>query len=378
MSLIVDEHREYLRDAPRLEAFERAINAVVRPGDVVIDLGSGTGVLGILACRAGARRVYAIEAGGLIEMARAIALANGVADRIVYVNRHSSDVSLPEQGDVLVADFLGGLGFEAGIFGLYSDAARWLAPGARLIPSSIEMHVGPVDDAALFEETSFWQGAARGIDLRAALPWARNTGYPRMLQTSNLLSSATVHARFDPAAGARLLRLEGTVTAERSGTIHGIGGWFAAALAPGVELTNAPGAAARTRGKRNLFLPLDTPVAVAPGDVVSLGVRIRPEDPLAAWSLEVSGAAATVQERHSTFTGMLLSREDVRAGDPDRVPRLTPRGEARRTVLTLCDGRPLGAIEDEVLARHGTLFRTRADAQAFVAEILMRYTGFDA
>ena len=61
MSLIVDEHREYLSDLNRLDAYRRAIEERVRPGFVVVDLGAGSGIMGLLACRAGARRVYAID-----------------------------------------------------------------------------------------------------------------------------------------------------------------------------------------------------------------------------------------------------------------------------------------------------------------------------
>src|SRR5215467_2076803 len=104
MSLVVDEHRQYLCDRARLGVFERAIAATVRPGDVVIDLGAGTGIFGLLACRAGAARVYAIEPGGMIELARALAAANGVGDRITFVRAHSSEAQLPEQADVLVGD----------------------------------------------------------------------------------------------------------------------------------------------------------------------------------------------------------------------------------------------------------------------------------
>ena len=66
MSLIIDEHRQYLVDSNRLNAFEAAVASVIKPGDVVLDLASGTGIMGLLACRAGARRVYSIEMGGMI------------------------------------------------------------------------------------------------------------------------------------------------------------------------------------------------------------------------------------------------------------------------------------------------------------------------
>jgi predicted RNA methylase len=102
MSLVVDAHREFLSDAVRLRAYEAAICRHVRAGDVVVDLGAGSGILGLLACRAGASRVYAIEPSGLIELARAIAVENGVADRIRWIHQAAVEVTLPERADVLV------------------------------------------------------------------------------------------------------------------------------------------------------------------------------------------------------------------------------------------------------------------------------------
>src|SRR4029453_11588483 len=103
---------QYLEDDMRLTAFAQAISSTVRPGDVVVDLGCGTGILGLLACRAGAARVYAIDAGGMAEIARVIAAANGLADRIAIINGHSQQVSLPERADVVLCDQIGHFGFE--------------------------------------------------------------------------------------------------------------------------------------------------------------------------------------------------------------------------------------------------------------------------
>ena len=374
MSLIVDEHRHYLGDTLRVSTFERAVAATVRPGDVVVDLGTGAGLLAFLACRAGARRVYAIELSGMVEIARELAVLNGFADRVTFLHQHSQEVELPEPADVLVADLVGGMGFEAGLFPTYHDARRFLKPGARTVPRTLTLAAAPVEAPALFDEVQSWTRGFAGFASDPVLKWARNTGYPRLLEPSSVLSSECVSAVTDPLGGARLIRLQGRSTIERAGTVHGIGGWFDAELAPGVRLSNAPRAAVRLN-RRNVFLPLDAAVPVSPGDRVDMHLRIRPFDKLVSWDVAVHTARAVVRERHSTLDGMLLSREEMQSHTPASTPRLTKRGEARRSVLELCDGRrTLAAIEREVHARHADLFPVLGEAQAFVAEVVARYS----
>ncbi len=78
---------------------------------------------------------------------------------------------------------------------------------------------------------------------------------------------------------------------------------------------------------------------------------------------------------HSTAHGLLLSSEDLLKTRPSFVPELTVWGRARQAVLELCDGRqPLDAIEAALAARFPDLFRTRADAAAFVSEVVSPYT----
>ena len=71
----------------RLTRFERALTQRISRGDVVLDLGSGTGVLAFLALRAGASKVYALEDTDAVELARALSAANGIEDRIVLQQR---------------------------------------------------------------------------------------------------------------------------------------------------------------------------------------------------------------------------------------------------------------------------------------------------
>lgn len=373
MSLVVDAHREFLSDAVRLSAYEAALRQVVRPGDVVVDLGAGTGILGLLACRAGAARVYAVEPSGLVELARAIAAENGVADRFRWIRKPAAEVTLPERADVLVGDFAGHMGFEAGVFELYAFAPRWLKSDARVVPSSITMFASVVEDPIAHANATFWRAPVAGLSMTSALRFSLDTGYPTRFDAAQVIAPAVRSAAFDTVSAAPLLRIDGRTTAARPATVHGVGAWFSAALAPGVEMTNAPGAAARLV-RRNVFLPIAQPVPVQPGDTIELSLRVRPADMLVTWTVRIGGAV----ERRSTLGGMLIARDVLRAGDPAWHPALTPRGEGRRTVLELCDGtRTLGAIERAVFDRHRDLFASPAEAEVFVAEVVTRYARLD-
>src|SRR5438094_143041 len=129
MSLILDEHRQYPADGNRVSAFRHAIEEVVTPGDVVLDLGSGTGILGLMACRAGAKRVYAVDEGPIVGLAREVAKANGFQDRITHIKGLSTRVALPEKVDIVLADQVGRFGLESGRRGPVPCTGR--AAGSR-------------------------------------------------------------------------------------------------------------------------------------------------------------------------------------------------------------------------------------------------------
>ena len=378
MSLIVDEHREYLSDAARISAFGRAMAEVVRPGDVVLDLGCGTGILGLLACRAGAARVYAVEEGGMITVARELARTNGVADRVRFVYGHSQHVTLPEPVDVVVADQIGRFGIGAGVIEDFADARRrLLKPDGRLLPSHLELRVAPVEAPEVSGWVEFWESAPAGFDFRPVRDFAANTGYPVRLEPAQLLAGppgAAVLGLGDDAA--RRVVIDADFEVARAGVLHGIGGWFSARLSPGVVLTNEPGAADRI-GRRNVVFPVDRPVPVAPGDRVHVSMRLLPADAVVSWQVEVvpeGRPEAAIRFAHTTLKGMLIPREDLTHTDPAFVPALTARGRARQTVLELTDGRrPLGEIERALYERHRDLFVSPDQAAAFVAEVITRY-----
>jgi protein arginine N-methyltransferase 1 len=376
VSDIIDEHRRYLRDRARVRAYERALAEVTRPGDVVVDLAAGTGILGMLACRAGAARVYAIEEDAIAGLAASIARRNGCGERIVAVRGHSSRVSLPEPADLLVCDQIGRFGLEAGILDLSADArARFLRPGAGIIPARIDLLVAPIESVRLRARVTYWTRRPAGFDFAPAVDIALNTGYPARLGGRNVLAPPAVLARVDLAADTRVPIVgSATFRPARAGTLHGIGGWFDAALSPSVTMTNSPLSSSRI-DRRQVFFPIAEPIAVTPRDTIELTFRILPADHVYVWDVTVAAAGAPpARSRQTTLRGMLLSREDVRLTSPESRPELNAYGRARLAILELCDGqRSLREIERGVLGRFPDLFPSEAAAASFVAEVVTRY-----
>ena len=70
-----------MNDKVRMNAYEAAISRAVRPGDIVLDLGCGPGIMAMLACQAGARRVYAIDTNSVVDFGRQLAVAKAEPDQ---------------------------------------------------------------------------------------------------------------------------------------------------------------------------------------------------------------------------------------------------------------------------------------------------------
>jgi Arginine methyltransferase oligomerization subdomain/Ribosomal protein L11 methyltransferase (PrmA) len=371
VSRIIDEHRLYLRDRSRVSAYERALRDIVTPGDTVCDLASGTGILGMLACRAGASRVYAIEETAIAGLAREIAKTNGLDGTIISVRGHSRSVTLPERADVIVCDQVGGFGLESDIVELFRDArARFLRVGGTVIPRRLELVVAAIEHPRLRRRLEFWNSRPAGFDFSPAANIAANTGYPIRLRPDHLLSSPAVGATIDLTADVELpVHVSATVPVTREGVLHGVGGWFVAHLSPNVTMTNSPLSADRIY-RRPIFFPIERGVPVKPGTSIDVAMRVLPSEAMYAWEVSVEEA----RFHHTTLRGMLLAREDLVRTHPGYVPKLTRAGQARMTVLQLADGhRTLEEIERSAYERHEDFFASPAQAALFVAEVVTRY-----
>lgn len=139
------EHARMLHDQRRTNDYVAALAEAVRPGDVVLDIGTGSGVLAIAAARAGARHVYAVEGSDIAEVAERVFAANGVKDTVTLVPGWSRLAELPEPADLLVAEVIGNEPLEEEILETTLDARRrLLKPDARLIPHTLTLLARPL------------------------------------------------------------------------------------------------------------------------------------------------------------------------------------------------------------------------------------------
>ncbi len=365
-----------MHDAVRVSALTRAIESVVRPGHVVLDLGTGTGIVSLLACRAGAARVYAVDEGPILELAREVCRANGFADRVTFVRGLSTRVSLPEKVDVAIADQIGPFGFEGGLHAFARDVqARLLAPTGVFVPARVELWMAPIECAVDYDAIERWGAMPGGFDFAPARRWSSATPRPIDARADQLLAAPAACATIDVIGGENALTLDATFVVERSGELHGIVGWFDAELAGGVTMTNSPLAKERIR-RANKLLPVERPIRVVEGDRIHAHVNILQDETMIGWRVTVRSAAGETRAKlsASSFDAELVSRGDVAKLAPTHSPQRTEWADAELEVLALFDGEhAVAAIVDEIATMRPGLFPRRKDAAVFVAEQIKKH-----
>lgn len=139
-------HARMVGDSKRTDPLLRTVAKAVQKGDVVLDIGTGVGILAIAAAKAGAKRVVAIDcdADALEEAARRAKKAR-VDDRISFVQKLSFDLKLPKRADVILCETVGSFAFDENILATLSDAKRrLLTSGGRIVPIGLELWGAPI------------------------------------------------------------------------------------------------------------------------------------------------------------------------------------------------------------------------------------------
>lgn len=273
-------HRFFVGDRVRTEAYRRAIEELVRPGDTVIDVGTGTGILAMFAARAGAGTVHAIEpTPRMFEQAQLAAKRNGLAERITFHRGDALEVELDVEADLVIGDWIGNFVVQERIFpALAAQRDRCLKPEGRMFPASVELFLAPVcDPEARAQGPAFWGSRPYDLDMGPLeeLEYQRLGSETRYVTPEQLLAQPIGLRTFDaktlqPGELLRFACPEVTFELERDGHLDGLCGFFVARLSPNEVLDTGPSAPATFY--RQQFFPVRA-VPVKRGDTLAVTVE---------------------------------------------------------------------------------------------------------
>jgi len=224
-------------------AFREALQKIVTPKDVVVDLGAGTGLLSFFAVQAGARHVYAIEMGNIAEVAAELIYANGLQDRITLIRNSSKRVTLPERGDVLVSETLSSMGFDTeNTIDFMADARiRLVKEDARIIPETCKTFLAPSSSDAF--GLGHLTACFYGLDFqpfrrrRFARPFKLQVcGKPLKILAPPMCCFQVDFRTDSRVPGPAVV----SFPVREEGRLDGFLGWFEARLCDGVTISNSP------------------------------------------------------------------------------------------------------------------------------------------
>lgn len=364
----------------RMDAYSRALKAVIKPGCVVIDIGAGFGILSIIAAKLGAERVIAIEPDNSAFLIHDIAKANGVDDRIEVVHDVSTNFVTQERADIIVSDLRTVTPFlEYHIPSIVDARERLLKANGHLLPQVDRLKIALAQSPDVYAEIiDSWQSDGMTVDLTPVHRRLANSCRKVSLEKSELLSAPSDLAELDyriirETDIARTIELE----AWTKGEVQGIAVWFETQLTGEISFSNAPGEPVAIYGQ--WFLPLLKPLKVEKGDQIfaDISVRLIGSDYVWSWSLEQLRSGKSLKNgvsRQSSFYSKVLSPEKLHTRSHDHVPQPSSLQAIDGFVLSLIDGQnSLDDIAEGILIHFPGRFPKKSSALDHAAKVVSRY-----
>ena len=366
-------HKEMISDQIRMNTYRKAIHAVVKKGDIVADIGTGSGILAFFAIEAGAQKVYAIEQDAIIEEAEKLAKLNGLEKKIVFIKDRSDNVELPERVNLITSELIGFFGLEENLHRFKIDARqRFLKPAGRLVPSWLELYLAPVESQRIWQDNiGPWHGNHFGFDFSPVRNYAVSQRYiTDCSKDVTRLAEPSMISHLDFYTLEKMpTKFRGEFTIEKPGEFHGLMGYFRSGLAPKIALSTAD-TSPSTHWKQTFF-PMNAVVAVEAGDEVNCTIKAIARQNTVYWEWRTSIHRKGRKLADFNQCNLDISKEQLTVGRMNFKPVLTQSGDIYRDTLGLCDGRrSVEEISGHIRAAYPDRFPSLKDAVKKVVDIV--------
>lgn len=339
------DYGSMLRDRRRMDAYRRALSACVSPSSVVLDLGAGLGTFGVLACKLGAARVYAVDSADIITVAEEIARTNGVAERMHFLHANATAVDLPEKVDLIVSDLAGALPlFEEHIPALIHARERFLKPEGVLVPRGSRLFCAPFSSSELYAHLLAPWRSIDGVDFAIAETMALNTPHALAVEPQHLVAEPRCWAELDYTT-IQSPNVRGSVEWQMSSprVVHGFALWFESILHDDVVYSSGPWSTGSVHA--TMVLPLLSPLEMRAEETLRFTIETTLVEGRYVTTWQAGDGA-----RQSTFLGEPRSTESLVAREENSASAsASVSGDATFRVSERVLSRSVG---DEVLLLH--------------------------
>ena len=371
-----------IADTVRMEAYESALRRLIDPHKIVLDIGTGTGVMALLACHYGAKKVYAVEPGDAVHLAKEIAAANGWSDKIVFYQQRSTDLVLPKPADIIVSDLRGVLPiFQHHLPSIIDARDRLLGETGTLIPQCDNLYVSIVAAPRLVEAYRHpWTDSPYGINMQPAADCLIHLWRKANFRKEDLLCRPAPWAALDYRTIVRA-DVQGSVELVIDGetTAHGFAMWFDTDLFEDAGFSTAPGSNDTVYGQA--FFPWPEPMALAAGDAVTISLKAiyAGLETIWWWHTRIYHLGdihrLKAEFRQSTFFAKPLGLQNLHKRQSSSTPELRDSGRIDLFILQQMDGRKtLKEIAQRTQKRFPDYFHSVTDALRRVADMSERYS----
>jgi protein arginine N-methyltransferase 1 len=370
-----------IADGGRMTSYARALEANIIPGSVILDIGTGPGILALLACRHGAAKVYAVEPYDVIQLAREAAAASGFGDRVECMQASSADIVLPAKVDGIVSDLRGVLPLlQKSLVSIIDARDRFLKPDGWIVAARDTLWAAVVSSPSLHDAVTKPWRTAYGFDFSSARTQAVNQWVGRSMNAEDLLVEPQCWAVVDYKTIQRPdVSGEAAWAIDRDVIAHGMCVWFDCETAPGLGFSNSP-ASNDHHVYKQAFFPWPEATRLVCGDRVSvrLSADFIHNDYVWSWDTRLMDGGSGEMKltyRQSSFFGTQPSRDRLRRRAHAFVAEPNEDSRIDRRIIDLMDEKlTLGEIGSRILGEFPSRFKDWYAALTRAGDLSERYS----